>query len=47
MLGDIKRDFSKGRMTEDNVFMLDRMIEMIKVRKECLMVDFIDIGESV
>ena len=30
-----------GRRTEDNLFMLERMIKMVKVRKECLFVPFI------
>ena len=30
--------FRKGKSTEDNVFMLKRMIEMVIVRKECLLV---------
>ena len=27
--------FRRGRRTDDNLFMLERMIEMAKVRKEC------------
>ena len=33
MLGNIQGGFIKGRRT-DNFFMLERMIEMVKVRKE-------------
>ena len=33
-------------MTNDNLFMLERMIEMAKVRKECLCVDFIDMEKA-
>ena len=40
MLGDIEGGFRMGRRTEDNLFMLERMIEMAKVRKECLFVAF-------
>ena len=36
MLGDIQGGFRMGRRTEDNLFMLERMIEMAKVRKDCL-----------
>ena len=43
MLGDIHGGFRMGRRTEDNLFMLERMIEMAKVRKDCLFVAFIDI----
>ena len=28
--------FRRGRMTGDNLFVLERMIEMAKVRKKCL-----------
>ena len=35
--------FRRGRITEDNLFMLERMIEMAKVRKECFAVAFIEI----
>ena len=34
--------FRRGRRTDDNLFMLERIIEMAKVRKECLYVAFID-----
>ena len=42
MLGDIQGGFRKGWRTEDNLVMLESMSEMVKVRKECLMVAFID-----
>ena len=34
MLGEIQGDFRRGRRTEDNLFMLERLIEMVKERKE-------------
>ena len=37
MIGDIQDGFRNGRRTEDNLFMLERMIEMAKVRKECFL----------
>ena len=46
MLGYIQGGFRKGRRTEDNLFMLERMIEMVKVRKEWLMVVFIDMEKA-
>ena len=46
MLGDIQGGFRKGRRTEDNLFMLERMIEMAKVRKEYLSVAFIDMEKA-
>ena len=43
MLGDIPGGgLRMGRRTEDHIFMLERMIEMAKVRKDCLFVAFID-----
>ena len=35
-----------GRRTEDNLFRFERMIELVKVRKECLFVAFIDMGKA-
>ena len=46
MLGDVQRGFSRGNRTYDNLFMLERMIEMTKVRKECLYVAFIDMEKA-
>ena len=42
MIGDIQGGFRRGRRTEDNLFML----EMDKVRKECLFVAFIDMEKT-
>ena len=42
MLGDIQCGFRRGRRTEDNLIMLERMIDMAKVRKKCLFVVFIE-----
>ena len=33
MLDDIQGGFRRGRRTEDNMFMLERLIEMVKGRK--------------
>ena len=38
--------YRRGRKTYNNIFMLERMIEMAKVRKECLFVTFIDIEKA-
>ena len=46
MLCDVQVFFRRGRRTEDNLFMLEKMIEMAKVRKECLFVSFIDIEKA-
>ena len=36
-----------GQRTEDNLFfMLERMIEMVKVRKECIFAAFIDMEKT-
>ena len=46
MLDDLHGGFRMGRRTEDNLFMLQRMIEMVKVRKECLFVAFNDMEKA-
>ena len=46
MLGDVQGFFRRGHRTDDNLFMLERMIEMAKVRKECLYVAFIDMEKA-
>ena len=46
MLGDVQVFFRRGRRTDDNLFMIERMIEMAKVRKECLYVAFIDMEKA-
>ena len=40
MLGEIQGEFRMGRRTEDNLFMLERMIEMVKVRTELFVCSF-------
>ena len=34
MLGEIRGGFRRGRRTEDNLFMLERLIEMVKGKEE-------------
>ena len=46
ILGDIQGGFRNGQRTEDNLFMLERMIDMANERKECLFVDFIDMEQT-
>ena len=46
MLCDIQGVFRKGRRTEDNLFMLEGMIEMAKVRKDCLFEAFNDMEKA-
>ena len=46
MLGDVQVFFRRGRRTDDNLFILERMIEMAKVRNECLFVAFIDMKKA-
>ena len=46
MLVDVHVFFIRGRRTDYNIFMLERMIEMAKVRKECLYVAFIDMEKA-
>ena len=35
-----------GRRTGDNFFLLERMIEMAKVKKDCLLVAFFDMEKA-
>ena len=42
MLGEIQGGFRRGRRTEDNLFMLERLIEMVKGREEEIFVAFLD-----
>ena len=46
MLGYIQGGFRMGRRTEDNLFMLERIIEMVKARKERLFVAFNDMEKA-
>ena len=46
MLGDIQGGFRMGQLTEDNLFMLERMVDMAKVRKDCLFVAFINMENA-
>ena len=43
MLGEMQGGFRRGRRTEDNLFMLERIIEMVKGRNEEIFVAFLDI----
>ena len=42
----IQGDFRRGRRTEDNLFMLERLIEMVKGRKEVIFVAFLDMEKA-
>ena len=46
MLGEIQCGFRRGRRAEDNLFMLERLIEMVKWRKEEICVAFLDMGKA-
>ena len=46
MLGEIQCGFRRGRRTEDNRFMLERLIEMMKWRKEGIFVAFMDMEKT-
>ena len=37
MPGDVKGGFRKGRRTEDNLSIMERLIEMTRLRKKCLL----------
>ena len=46
LLGEVKCGFRKGMCTEDNLFMLQRLIEMVKVRKNEMCVSFVDMEKA-
>ena len=46
MLGEIQGGFRRGRRTEDNLFMLEKLIEMVKGRKEEIFVAFLDVEKA-
>ena len=46
MLGDVQGGFRKGRRTEDNLFIMERLIEMTRMRKACSFVAFIDMEKA-
>ena len=46
LLGEIQRGFRRGGRIEDNMFMLERMIEMVKGRKGEIFVVFVDMQKA-
>ena len=46
MLGDVQGDLRKGRRTEADLFIMGRLIEMTRMRKESLFVAFIDMEKA-
>ena len=46
MLGEFQGGFRRGRRTEDNLFMFERLIEMVKGRKEEIFVAFLDMEKA-
>ena len=46
MLGEIQGGFRRGRRAEYNLFMLGRLIEMVKGRKEEIFVAFLDLEKA-
>ena len=46
MLGDVQDGLRKGRTTEDNIFIMERITEMSRMRKVCLFVVFIDMEKA-
>ena len=46
LLGEIQGGFGRGRRTEDNLFMLERLIEMVNGRKEEICVPFMDMEKA-
>ena len=46
MLGEIQGGFRRGRCIEDNLFMLERLIEMVKGRKKEIFVALLDMEKA-
>ena len=46
LLGEIQGSFRRGRRTEYNLFMLERLIEMVKGRKDEMFVVFLDMEKA-
>ena len=46
MLGEIQGGFRRGRRTEDSLFMFERLIEMVKGRKDEIFVAFLDMEKA-
>ena len=46
MLDDVQDGLRKGRRTEDNLFIKERLIEITRLRKECMFVAFIYMEKS-
>ena len=46
MMGEIQDGFRRGRRTEDNVFMIERIIELVKGRNEEIFVAFLDMEKT-
>ena len=46
LLGDVQGGFRRGRRTEDNLFMLERMMEMNKVIGEQFFIAFVDMEKA-
>ena len=45
MLGEIQGGFRRGRRTEDNLFMIERFVEMVKGKEE-IFVAFLDMEKA-
>ena len=46
MLADVQGRFKRGRKTEDNLFMLERMMEMNRIRGEQFFIAFVDMEKA-
>ena len=41
MLAEVQGSFRKGRNTEDNLFIMERIIEIARMKKKCMFVTFL------
>ena len=46
LLGEVHGGFRRGRRTEDNLFMLERMMEMNRIRGEQFFIAFVDMEKA-
>ena len=46
LLGEVQGGFRRGRRTEDNLFMLERMMEINRIRREQFFIAFVDMEKA-
>lgn len=46
MLGEVQGGFRRWRMTEDNMLMIERLIELTRGRKDVMFLSFMDADKT-